>query len=163
MFSFSPPLHLQQLVLHQLVLLQLPLFLPTTSQAAVPQHRHHSFLYQNVVGEQEARGGKSMILPSTAKGKNFQSRGKIVNESIQQEHEAQMADLKKRYNDKDFALMTKNLNRFCFPNLINCMPLIFGALQVGGGLIAFSTPRDWYHAPPLIKRSKYENLRASFI
>ena len=82
------------------------------------------------MGEQEARGGKSMILPSTAKGKNFQSRGTIVNESIQQEHEAQMADLKKKYNDKDFALMTKNLNRFCFPNLINCMPLIFGALQV---------------------------------
>ena len=140
MFSFSPPLHLQQLVFHQLVLhqlvlqqlvlLQLPLFLPTTSQAAVPQHRHHSFLYQHVLGEQEARGDKSMNLPSTAKGKNLHGRGKIANESIQQDHEAQMADLGKKYNDKDFALMTKNLNRFCFPNLINCMPLIFGALQV---------------------------------
>ena len=70
------------------------------------------------------------------------SRGKNANVSTQLEYEAQMADLKKRYSDKDFALMTKNLNRFCFPNLINCMPLIFGALQVGGDLIAFSTPRD---------------------
>ena len=57
-------------------------------------------------------------------------RGTIANVSTQHEYEAQMADLKKRYSDKDFALMTKNLNRFCFPNLINCMPLIFGALQV---------------------------------
>ena len=71
-----------------------------------------------------------------------QGRGKIANVSTQHEYEVQMADLKKRYSNKDFALMTKNLNRFCFPNLINCMPLIFGALQVGGGLIAFSTPRD---------------------
>ena len=57
-------------------------------------------------------------------------QGTIANVSTQHEYEAQMADLKKRYSDKDFALMTKNLNRFCFPNLINCMPLIFGALQV---------------------------------
>ena len=69
-----------------------------------------------------------------------QGRGKIANVSTQHEYEVQMADLKKRYSDKDFALMTKNLNRFCFPNLINCMPLIFGALQV-----AYFTSSDLNH------------------
>ena len=67
-------------------------------------------------------------------------RGTIANVSTQHEYEAQMADLKKRYSDKDFALMTKNLNRFCFPNLINCMPLIFGALQV-----AYFNSSDFNH------------------
>ena len=38
-------------------------------------------------------------------------------------------ELDKKLSDKEAAAMAKNLNRFC-GNLVACMPLLFGALQV---------------------------------
>ena len=46
---------------------------------------------------------------------------------LNQENKAD--ELNKKLSDKEAAAMAKNLNRFCV-NLDNCMPLLFGALQV---------------------------------
>ena len=57
------------------------------------------------------------------------TKGGNMKPNINYETEKQIDDLQKKFDDKEFEKMTKNMNRFC-GNLDACMPLLFGALQV---------------------------------